>query len=74
MAGGDATVYGKLVKSVFQSPKQNGSNGQRSTTITVTRPGIFVPTEVREILIEEGIENANAEVQAGGDRNVFAAD
>ena len=29
----------------------------------MTRPGIFVPIEVRENLIEEGIENAHAEAE-----------
>jgi hypothetical protein len=40
----------------------------------VTEPGIFVPTEVRENLIEEGIKDAHSEVQSGADRRVVEAD
>ena len=52
------------------NPTQDEDGQQRY----LTRPGIFVPTEVRENLIEEGIENTTAEVEAGADRNDFAAD
>jgi hypothetical protein len=40
----------------------------------LTEPGIFVPPEVRENLMDEGIEDANAEVQTGADRHGVEAD
>ena len=40
----------------------------------VPRPGKSVPTEVRENLMEEGGSDANAEVQAGTDRNGVETD
>jgi hypothetical protein len=40
----------------------------------MTEPGISVPTEVRENLMEEGNRDADAEVQTGAGSNDVAAD
>jgi hypothetical protein len=42
--------------------------------VILTCPAIFVPTEMRENLKEEGTRNADGKVQTGADRGVVKAD
>ena len=66
---GDAAPPPLPVRSWLNSAPSWSLPASRRRSMPLTRPGIFVPTEVRENLMEEDKTDANAEVQTGTDRN-----